>query len=195
MNRWSLRDLVNAFTFGIQGKLDINMTTYEKFSPTYLEKVMQAYARFRFYHVEEAKALLPERAPLSDAEKLKEIELGCVTVFDNYQAGKPLIDFGSVTFIHLERIGALSLPIQRKNEIYARAEAQYLQEQMLRANGKVRLMKEMLKSGSLELETPEIKKRVKEIARHIALKEYFDHLISMGDNLKAVIDSINNPQN
>ena len=53
----------------------------------------------------------------------------------------------------------------------------------------------MLKNGSLELETPEIKKRVREIARLIALKEYFDHLISMGDNLKEVIDSINNPQN
>ena len=108
MKRWSLRDLVNAFTFGIQGKLDINMTAYEKFSPTYLEKVMQAYARFRFNHVEEAKALLPERAPLSEAEKAREMDEGCVTVFDNYQAGKPLIDFGSVTFTHLERIGHLA---------------------------------------------------------------------------------------
>ena len=194
MSRWSIRDFVNAFTFGIQGKLDMDLTSYDKFNPFYLEKVMQSYARFRMNHTPEFKQLT-ETTPLTEEEKRKEIEAGCVFAFEQFKAGKPLIDFGNITYLHLERIGAINLSYERKSEIYNKAESRYLYEQTLRANKTMKLMKHIVKNGLLNLENIEIKNRIKEIARHIALQEYFNHLIEMGDDLKTVIESINNPQN
>ena len=194
MNRWSMRDFVYAFTYGIQGKLDTDITSFEKFSPLYLERIMQSYSRFRFNHVPDVPQLA-ECNPLTEEEKRNEVEKGCLFVFEQYKAGKPLIDFGNITYLHLERIGAINLSYQRKSEIYNKAESRYLYEQTLKANKTVKLMKHMVKNGLLDLEKSETKDRIKDIARSLALQEYFNHLIEMGDDLKTVIESINKPQN
>lgn len=185
MSRFSMRDIVNGFTLCIQQKLDHRVSAFDRVSPMMLELVMQSYARFRFTYIDKPVDQLPE--PEVDGQKI--IIEDCVNSFNQYKKTGRLIDFGSVKFRFLEGIGAIVIPLERKQEIYALAEDLYVTEEV-QAHQKHGTMREATKKGLFNIGNPTIKQQVVEKARWLALKEYFDNLKEMDEDIELLIKDL-----
>jgi len=179
---YSLPDIKIAFMLFIQNKLDFSEVLYGKFSILFLEKVMQAYKRW--------KVALPKQAPPqpeqpTQAEVNNIMRQGAIDCFVNYAKTGILIDFGNATYNYLDRIGQLRLTDDRKWKIHHKA-IQTLKTQAMENALKAKQTKR-LKDVIKQIDEPNSKPVIAQ-AKRIALTQYFDELIEAGLELKDLIE-------
>jgi len=118
----------------------------------------------------------PDEQRLSQAEIDKIMVPACLKAFENYKATGELIDFGGAKFVYLKSLGLISLTPERQTEIMEQAKKEQAEESN----------RAIFKSGADSmagiiagkiLKNLDKHETVKNAARLIALREYFDYLI------------------
>ena len=183
MSRWSLMDFQIAFQLLVAGSLDFDRKDLNKispdaaysnkFSPLYLDNVMQSYNRYRVNVLEKAKEvdhdkLLEETLKPSDAEKEAINRNGCLNAFAAQKAGRPWLDFGNVKFNYLEKCGNIVLTDERKEDLMKCAKSVLIQR------GEKSIGEVLVGMQKME-------------AKRIALEQYFNFLIETNQELSEVI--------
>ena len=177
-SKYSMTDLINAFDFGIQGLTDDrppSLNSYNSFSQTYLERVMQAYKRYSYPIIVEAKMKHnqePEDKKLSPEEAEKRIREGCLQAFDQHKKGIKIVDFASPKYNFLTSKGLIKTTPDELNH-YTRL-----------ANTAIH---------STNFKKPlDIVNTVEGETKLLILKGYFDDLITIGKELKDILNDQSN---
>lgn len=173
---YTIEEVDLAFRSLVTGKLEIEAGTFNRLTPPVLNKVLRAYVTSLRY--EARKTIAEMQKTLTEAEKCQIIKRGIIDTYNRYKNDKILTDAGSVIFLWLERNGFINLTRQRKIEIYNVAE----REELL-GNGDVAAMRELYKMTGVQRDD-----RIKDAARLIALREYFDYLIEFEMDINKVLE-------
>ena len=179
LGRFSPDDFKIAFTLLCENKLDTDREHFQSFSPLYLGRVMDSYSRYRFKYISQQDE--PEPVKMTEKEEYEFMVKSCLDAFEKYKEGVEFYDFGSVKFLFLEKNGIISLTKERKNEIYKLAEVEYFEKSK---GSPVKKITQFLVQDS-----------IKEVARKIALNEYFSGLIEFEIELKDEIKDYSDPLN
>lgn len=176
--KYSISDIINAFDFGLQGLTDDRppaLNSYNGFSQQYLERVMQAYKRYYYPIIIEAKMKNnkePEEQKLPAEESEKRMIEGCINAFEQHKQGMKIIDFGCPKYNFLSRKGLIkSTPDELTH--YARIATASVHS--------TNFKKPLEFVNTVEGET-----------KLLILKGYFDDLISIGKELKDILNDQSN---
>lgn len=168
--RFSMDDFKIAFTLFCENKLDESREHFQTLSPLYLGRVMESYSRYRFRYLKQNTGDEQEKQ-LSEEEKYYLMKNACLDAFKNYKKTKRIIDFGSVKYLFLERMGIIKYTAAYKKEILGIAVKQ--------------LEKELSKDGEIKINIETIlPDDIITRSRELALKIFFDNLIEMEIDLK-----------
>lgn len=118
----------------------------------------------------------PDEQKLSQAEIDKIMIPACIDAFKKYKETNELIDFGGAKFTYLKSIGLISLTPERQTEIMEQAKKEQAEEsnKAIFKNGADSMAG--IIAGNI-LKNLDKHETVKNAARLIALREYFDYLI------------------
>lgn len=173
---YTIEEVDLAFRSLVTGKLEIEAGTFNRLTPPVLNKVLRAYVTTLRY--EARKTITEPQKSLTEAEKRQIIENNIVVTFAKYKEDEKLLDAGGAIYRYLEKIGAINLTIEKKREIYNRAE----REELLQG-GDFAAMRELYRMTGIERND-----RIRDAARLIALREYFDHLIEFNMDINEVLE-------
>lgn len=182
LTNYSLSDMGIAFTLYVQGKLDFNESHHGKFSVLFLEKVMQSYKRYKVSlpntppPAQEINLLPEERETLNRNSALQ--------CFDRYRQSGNLIDFGNIIYDWLDRRGHINLTDERKWQLWKQAKHNLKAE----AGKKTLTYKNAGKLSEIINAIERKDEGVKAEAKRLALREYFDFLLTTVQELKEVIE-------
>ena len=173
-SKYSMTDLINAFDFGIQGLTDDrppSLNSYNSFSQTYLERVMQAYKRYSYPIIVEAKMKHnqePEEIKLAPEEAEKRIKEGCLLAFDQHKKGLKIVDFASPKYNFLNGKGLIITTPEEWNHFFKIATCSFHSTNFHKAF--------------------DIANTVEGETKLLILKGYFDDLITIGKELKDILN-------
>lgn len=187
LGKYSPEDFKIAFTLYCENNLDENREHFQSFSALFVGRVMESYSRYRFKFIQKEETV-PE---VSEPQQLWIIENGCIAAFENYKLTKRLIDFGSSKYKYLEAIGLLNLTKERKDEIYKIAQNEHINELKSKTDSAL-TQKEAVMKGLFDLRDKGTIEVIKERARLIALREFFDNIIELEDDLMVMIYDLQN---
>ena len=126
------------------------------------------------------------KGTLTEGEKKDILRKGAIRKFCEYRKTGRLQDFGSSTYNYLAAEGHISLTKERKKEIYAEAVKDLSTEAEMRSKGATSrhermeaesMIKKILNNGDAAIAR----------AKLMSLRQYYDDLIEMGEELKSVL--------
>lgn len=157
----------------------LNVATFHMFAREFKKSAEreEALRKLRLLKEEQEKEVKP-----SDEEVNRIMNEACLNAFDRYKKTKKLVDFGGAKYKHLEKNGLINHSIDIRKEIFRKAREQAL----LDASTTIMNPKETTaKTIAHEvLKNPDKHEIVKNIAREMALKRFFDDLIETDTELK-----------
>lgn len=170
----SIKEAGLAIKNGIRGEygeyVGISVKTLHNFFKSYKDS-------FDKQEVERKKAMNDEpEKKLSEQEANEIMKQSCINAFKAYKETQQLSDFGGAKFNYLKKLGVINMTKERYNEIFEQAKQQVLHEssETLHKQGNMTTAGVIATAVIKQIDTHEITKNV---ARLIALREYFDFLI------------------
>lgn len=116
-SKYTLVDFESAFLLGIQGKLlaenekgklkPINMDHYQKFSPRYIEKVINAYDEYLKEHIQKQQKQEPKQIEASHKVTIQDRINNHVNAYKRFLERKDFFDVGGQLFKRLYGSGLL----------------------------------------------------------------------------------------
>lgn len=170
----SIKEAGLAIKNGIRGEygefMGINVKTCHQFFKAYQESFNRNEAIRKSKMTDE-----PEVRPTEQQIRKIMVE-ACLKAFDDYKKNWNLVDYGGAKFTFLRSIGLINLTDERYNEIMEQA------KQHVTAESTATIFKTGQESQAAAIAKVILKdidkhETVKNAARLIALKEYFDYLI------------------
>ena len=174
LERFSMSDMRAAFLLGIKKKLDCEMNCYERFSPLYLEDVMQAYVRYKFNH--RSQIIEAEKEPTPEEQDVI-MQRHIIETFNIYKKTKQLIDFGSIKFNYLERKGLIYISEEDTNI----AKKQFI----LNQSKEGRTIRDII--NQLKADPADKEAQIMDMAKYITLRRYYKTLIKEGDDIELIL--------
>lgn len=134
---------------------------------------------------------LPEKASITDREKTQRIIQGIIQKFDDYKTTGRLYDFGNPGYDFLAKAGIINYTQERRDEFKAMARKKLIAEETLNQTiGNADARAEALKAiENIKNDTED--KRVIAEAKRIALKDFFNNLILMGEHIENLLKTQN----
>lgn len=181
----SIKEAGLAIQNGIRGEygefMGINVKTCHQFFKAYQESFNRNEAIRKSKMTDE-----PEEKP-TEQEINAIMDKACIDAFIKYKTTWQLVDFGGVKFTHLKNKGLINLTPERYAEIMKQAKEQVTAESTatIFKSGQESQAAEIAKMVLKDIDKHET---VKNAARLIALREYFDYLIEFEMELTDLIN-------
>lgn len=161
----------------------INVSTINQFIKAYKksEEREEAIRKLKLLRQEQEKEVIPT------AEEIQRfMNESCLKAFQKYKENGSLIDLGGAKFKHLEALGIINHSLERKKEILAHAKQKCISEARQTILNSSR--ESNIRSIAFEVvKHPDNNEIVKNTAREMALKIFFDELIEMETELSELI--------
>lgn len=157
----------------------LNVATFHMFAREFKKSAEreEALRKLRLLKEEQENEVKP-----SDEEINRIMNEACLNAFYRYKKTKCLVDFGGAKYQHLEKNGLINHSIDLKKEIFRKA------RELALLDASTTIMKpgeNTAKTIAHEvIKNPDKHEIVKNIAREMALKRFFDDLIETGTELK-----------
>lgn len=187
----SIRDIQLAFELAIVGKINVDIEHYNSFDIRYLARTLNA---FRKYRTEQQQKLKSHEKPLEISEKDKEnIRIKyykkLVKADITYkQTGVLPILFHWMAYNHILEIGVLQVSENYWTNLIYEAEKIY-KYQLQQSNKKEH--KEILKNfETVKYVYPFELTRIREIAKKLAIQDFFENLKNNNENLNDIFMKI-----
>jgi len=170
LGRFALMDIRIAFTLYIQSRLDEQpKKEHYDFSPYLMERVMQSYSRFRFSVLKSNMQDPDGGIPNISTEEIDRRARGYITAaFERVKRGEDVLDWGNYLYRWLDRKGLIPFTKEEKDAILEEARKKVDQQQL--TGMKIPL------GDNREV-------HVRNVAREIALTQYFQGLILNGTDI------------
>jgi len=163
----------------------INVATIHQFVKAYKQSFDREEA------LRKQKLSHQEEEPKPTQEQINQImDTACIKAFYQYKQTGVLADFGGSKFLHLEKIGIINLTLERKKQLFEQAK----QEQIAQCNADIYKNTSESTAATIAkqiIKSPDKSEVVKNHARFIALKEFFDYLVVIDQELDEMIIEAN----
>lgn len=168
-------ELVIAYQLMIIGTLDWEPDQFMRFGMPMVTKMLKSYQRYRYEVYKELTPQLQEHTP-TDQERKASMKQSVIDAFIRYKETGKLLDFGNVKYNYLVDRGLINLTNERKEQI--------LDHALMVVNRMVE--KEGFAGSKGEY--------AKSLSKEFVLKEYFDHLIEMEDDITLILEEDDKPE-
>lgn len=185
VRNYSLLDIKNAITLYIQNKLDFSESNYRKFTPVFLENVLQSYRRYVVNLPKKPVEKLPELPEPTPEEHEKNMIEGCLKLWEQYKATGEANDYGNIYYNWMDRNGLIHLSNIEKWNLYTSARHELKKEAI--TNTQAYKGNDGVKSIIAEIEN-NAGNIVVNRAKKLALKYEFQKMVDENVELKYVIE-------
>lgn len=191
---FSGEEVIRAFSLATAGKLHFEFKHYNRITPQLLSHTLNKYKELRnkdlivFNREEQKQLAASENHEPTEEEKLELSKKGALAMFENYVNEKsmeqvliPVRDYGNVVYNFLDKIGVIEISDKEKNNLMDRAREVAMNKAISKGSKAVRDFNEKEEKGD--------KTEVIAEAKQIAVKEFFERVISTKQDLKVLINS------
>lgn len=185
VRNYSLMDIKNAITLYIQKKLDFSESNYRRFTPVFLENVLQSYRRYVINLPKKQVEKLPDVPEPTPEDHEKNMISGCLRLWEQYKATGEANDYGNIYYNWMDRNGLIHLSNIEKWNLYTSAKHELKKEAI--TNTQAYKGNDGVKSIIAEIEN-NAGNIVVNRAKKLALKYEFQKMVDENVELKYVIE-------
>ena len=170
-----------AFELAINRVFEVDLNHYQLINPEYISRILKAYIAYKPKLNKDLKAMAPKQeTEPSEEEQQKIIEEGLVTVFEKYKKD-PVIE-KCYAWVYDQLQNKINLTPERKRAFRDQAKEILKSEKY---SEKVKEEGPKIADITQSIENLKEDKNIEVInlAKRLAVKEYFDHLIEFDFNL------------
>lgn len=200
LGSFSKNDFIIAFLLGMRGELDYDIDYYTKiknFNTLYLERVMSSFRRYRYKILQNAKLNIEieKTVELSEAEKQELIKKYTIQLWQRYITNLDKLMFKGTfsSYDYLDKLGLIQLSTEKKQE-YTKEAEKLIKNELMKTRGrcgifevgKINNLTEVIEQFSERKH--DFKNRIKNQAKELALKNYFENCKEIDVDLIEVIN-------